>query len=188
MRLFVAVELSPDAVAAALDLVEVLRARASRLAPHSRISWVAAERLHVTIRFVGHVEDDKAAAIAEALVPAIGVEPFDLTIAGVGVFPSKGPPRVVWAGLSSGRDRLSAIERLVSDRLSPFGVAPEDRPFNPHLTLGRVREAGGLRSPALLEGLDQTALGWTRVDAITLFESRLSPKGPTYRAIHRSQI
>ena len=188
MRLFVGVELSPDAAAAALDLVDALRARASRLAPQSRISWVAPERLHVTIRFVGHVEDDKAAAIAEALLPAIGVGPFDLTIAGVGVFPSKGPPRVVWAGLSSGRDRLSAIERIVSDRLAAIGVAAEGRPFNPHLTLARVREAGGLRSPALLEGFDQTALGWTHVDAITLFESRLSPKGPTYRAIHRTQL
>ena len=188
MRLFVAVELSPDAAAAALDLLEVLRARASRLAPHSRISWVAPDRLHVTIRFIGHVDDDKAPAIAEALVPAIGIEPFDLTIAGVAVFPSKGPPRVIWAGLSSGEDRLGAIERVVSDRLAALGVAPEDRAFTPHLTLARVREAGGLRSPALLEGLDQTALGSTRVDAITLFESRLSPKGPTYQAIHRTQL
>jgi 2'-5' RNA ligase len=67
-------------------------------------------------------------------------------------------------------------------------VAPEDRPYNPHLTLARVREAVGLRAAPLLDGVSEVVLGVTQVDAITLFESRLSPQGPTYVALHRTAL
>jgi 2'-5' RNA ligase len=95
---------------------------------------------------------------------------------------------VVWAGLTVGRDRLLAAERTVSERLLLAGVAPEDRRYNPHLTLARVREAGGLRMASLLDGVSEMVLGVTPVDAITLFESRLSPKGPTYIALQRVEL
>ncbi len=187
MRLFVGIELSAGVAAAAGDLVEVLRVRTARLAPHSRITWMTLERLHVTVRFIGHVDDRTVADIVEALRLPLGVERFDLTIAGAGAFPPKGAPRVVWAGITSGGDRLRAIERDVSDRLAAVGVEREQRPFSPHLTLARVREAGGLRSNLLLEGIE-AALGTTPVDAITLFESRLSPNGSNYRAIGRTSL
>jgi len=76
----------------------------------------------------------------------------------------------------------------VSERLARAGIGAEERPYNPHLTLARVREAGGLRSVALLEGVGETTLGGTAVEAITLFESRLSPKGPTYVALQRTSV
>ena len=188
MRLFVGVEMSPSVAAAVVEIVEALRNRAMRLAPQSRIAWVAPERLHVTVRFIGHVDDERVDGIVDTLRPAIGIDPFDLTVAGAGAFPPKGPPRVLWAGLGSGRDRLIAIERIVSDRLVAAGVDRENRPFNPHLTLARVREAAGLRSGALLEGLDEAAFGLTPVDAITLFQSRLSPQGPAYLPVHRTLL
>ena len=188
MRLFVGIEISPGVAAAASDLVGILRERAARLAPRSRITWMAAERLHVTVRFIGPVDDGRVAAIVEGLRGSTGIERFAVAVAGAGVFPPKGPPRVIWAGLSSGRDHLAAVEQAVSDQLAGAGVDRERRPFDPHLTLARVREAGGLRSDALLDGLDGTLLGTTLVDAITLFESRLSPQGPHYRAIHRTPL
>lgn len=188
MRLFVAVEMAPAVVSAALDRIEVMRARAARLAPRSRITWLTAERLHVTVRFIGQVVETQAEAIREALRPPLDVEAFELTIAGVGAFPSTGSPRVVWGGLAAGRDQLVAIEAIVSHRLAAAGVARDERPFQPHLTLARVREAGGLRSAALLAGLGDTPLGTTPVGAITLFESRQSPDGQTYRAIQRTPL
>jgi 2'-5' RNA ligase len=188
MRLFVGVEISARVAAAAAELTGLLRARAADLAPHSRITWMTHERLHVTVRFIGHVDDGTVAQIVEALRPALEVERFELTVAGAGVFPPKGPPRVVWAGFSTGRDQLSALERNVSDRLAAAGVERERRPFNPHLTLARVREARGLRANRLLEGLDGSVLGTTAVDAITLFESRPSPRGPQYLAICRTPL
>ena len=142
----------------------------------------------MTVRFIGHVDDDKVAAIRAALAPPLDVDPFDLTIATVGAFPPRGAPRVVWAGIAGGRESLVSIERAVSARLTGAGILPEARPFNPHLTLARVRDAAGLRSAALIGDVRDVTIGTTRVDAITLFESRLSPKGPTYVALQRTAV
>lgn len=188
MRLFVGVEIAPAVAVAAAELIDVLRERALRLAPRSRITWVTAERLHITVRFIGHVDADEADVIRQALAPRLERDPFELTVAGVGTLPPKGPPRVVWAGLTEGRQLLTGIENDVGTRLSGIGIAPEARPYNPHLTLARVRDAGGLRSQVLLEAVKDTMLGSTTVAAITLFESRLSPEGPTYVALQRTGL
>ena len=188
MRLFVAAEISPAIVSAALNCIETMRARAQRLAPQSRITWISADRLHITLRFIGHVDEEHAAAILQVLRPSLDHAPFDLTVAGVGTFPPQGSPRVVWAGVAGARDRLVALEDVISGRLTDVGVPRDTRPFNPHLTLARVREAGGLRSRALLEGLGDTVLGVTPLDTITLFESRLSPQGPRYQPLQRTLL
>ena len=188
MRLFVGIKISPAVVAATIALIDELRAASATLAPRSRITWVTAERLHITTRFIGHVDDTRADDVRAVLAPPLALDPFDLTIAGVGTFPPKGPPRVVWAGLTGGRDRLVAIESTVSERLARAGVPREERPYNPHLTLGRVRDAAGLRSAPFVGSLCEISVGTTSVDAITLFESRLSPKGPTYVALARTPL
>jgi 2'-5' RNA ligase len=95
---------------------------------------------------------------------------------------------VVWTGIEQGREGLIAVEREVSSRLTTFAIPPEGRPYSPHLTLARVREAAGLRSASLLEGLEDRSLGTTRIDTITLFQSRLSPKGPTYVPLLRTWL
>jgi len=188
MRLFVAVGMSAEVAGAARELVTRLRDRAARLAPASRIRWVAPDRLHVTVRFIGHMDEGRAMAIRDALHAPISLDPFDLTVASVGTFPSEGPPRVVWSGLSHAKERLVAAERLVSDRLAAVGIPPDDRPYNPHLTLGRVREPAGLKSRALLDGVRDTTLGVTAVAAITLYESRQSSEGPTYVALQTTPL
>ena len=187
MRLFVAIELSEAVAASALDLISRLRSTAAKLAPQSRITWLTAERLHITVRFIGQVEDSKSDAVRGVLAAVPG-ERFDLTIAGVGTFPPKGGPRVVWAGLTAGRPQLISLEKLVSARLLEAGVPPDERPFSPHLTLARVRDTKGLRAGTLVEPVRDLVLGSTPVDAITLFESRLSPKGPTYVALQRTAL
>jgi RNA 2',3'-cyclic 3'-phosphodiesterase len=188
VRLFVAVELSPDVIHEVGEAADELRERCRRLAPHSRITWVTPDRLHVTVRFIGSSDEARLAAIRDALPEHIAASPFDLAVAGTGAFPRSGPPRVLWAGLTSGRDQLIEIERQLSGRLGRIGIPPEDRAFNPHLTLARVRDASGLRVAPLFDGLATRAFGTTRVDAITLFESHLSPKGPSYEVIQRSRL
>jgi 2'-5' RNA ligase len=180
MRLFVAVELDPAVAAAAAALAEELRARALRLAPRARITWIPAERLHLTVRFIGNADEAGVRAISDALAAPLQLTAFDMTISGAGSFPRSGKPQVLWAGVTAGRDGLLELEREVSTRLAGAGVAAEDRPHSPHLTLARIREAAGLRAAALLERMESRVVGTTRVAAITLFESRLSPKGPTY--------
>jgi 2'-5' RNA ligase len=186
VRLFVAVDIAPAVRAAAGALIEVLRERASRLAPRSRITWLTADRLHITVRFIGQVDSATADAVRQVLASPLDQETFSVTIAGVAAFPPKGPPRVVWAGMTDGRTSMTAIERHVSEQLARAGIVRDERPYSPHLTLARVREAAGLRSAALLEAVKDQVLGASTVEAITLFESRLSPKGPTYVSLQRT--
>jgi 2'-5' RNA ligase len=180
----------------ALDLGEVVAARAAALgrelqrraaasAPDARITWIPADRLHLTVRFIGEVDDGDVRAVCDALQPSVAVPPFDLSLAGVGTFPKGGSPRVLWIGIADGREPLLAVEREISARLTKLGIAEEDRPYSPHLTLARVREPAGLRSARLLQGVTAETIGTTRIDTITLFQSRLSPKGPTYTPLVR---
>ncbi len=167
MRLFVAAPLDPAVAAAAVRLTDELRQRAARLAPGARITWIPEERLHLTVRFIGNADAARAQAIAEVLRPPLGVSPLDVTIAGAGVFPRTGRPQVLWAGIAAGVDGLRRIEAAVSARLATVGIPPESRPYTPHLTLARVREAAGLRAATLIERLASstvaTAAGGYRV-------------------------
>ena len=186
--MFVGLGVGDQVTAAAGALVAQLQNRASKLAPHARITWIPAERLHLTVRFIGNVDDDKYRAIARALAPPIPVRARPIRLSGTGAFPKSGPPRVIWAGLSAGLDILAEVERHVTNRLASEGIQPEERAYGPHLTLARVREAAGLRASTLLEGLRDVELGDARVEAITLFESRLSPKGPAYIALQQTKL
>jgi 2'-5' RNA ligase len=180
MRLFVAAEIDPALARELARVAGELRERVEARAPRARLTWIPADRLHFTVRFIGEVDEHRGAAVAAALAVPLPVAPFEVTVAGLGAFPPKGPPRVLWAGAREGRDGMARLEREVSARLATCGVPPEARAYSPHLTLARVRDPGGLRSPDVLAGAPQGAFGTSRVDTITLFESRLSPKGPAY--------
>jgi 2'-5' RNA ligase len=185
VRLFVAVEIGEALAARAADVSRELQRRAADAAPRAKVSWVSADRLHLTVRFIGEIGDDRAAVVGAALERPLNLAPFDLTLAGAGAFQKGGAPGVLWIGLASGRDAVVAAEREISARLARLGVPEEKRAYNPHLTLARVREPAGLRSAPLLEGLSDCAVGTVHVDAITLFQSKLSPKGPTYTPLLR---
>jgi 2'-5' RNA ligase len=187
MRLFIAVEMSPSVEEAARDVIGDLQTRVTRLAPRARITWSAPERLHITVRFIGEADEARVQAIRTALGPTIDAAVFDLSVEGVGAFPPKGPPRVFWAGLTDGREGLLEVERAVSQRLETL-VPAEDRPYAPHLTLARVKEPAGLSRATVFEGLSTRRFGTVHVDAITLFESRLSSKGATHVPLQRSAL
>jgi len=188
MRLFTGVELDASVVSAARELVAELAQRSTRLAPNARVAWVTPERMHVTVRFIGHTDDEACARIRAVLDDPVPVSPFTLRVERLGSFPPRGSPRVIWAGLSGGVEGLESVERDVTARLSRVGIPPEDRPYSPHLTLGRVKEPGGLQTAALFRDLADIVLGATTVEAITLFESRVSSKGPTYIALRRTPL
>jgi 2'-5' RNA ligase len=188
VRLFTAVEVGPEVAARAGALTAGLRERAGRAAPQARITWIPPDRLHLTVRFIGQADEALAHAILIALEPPIAVAPFDLRLAGCGAFPPRGAPRVLWVGVVSGLDGLQALEREVSRRLQAIGLPPEARPYRPHLTLARVREPAGLRAGALLATCAEAPIGATRVEAITLYESRQSPGGPTYVPLLRTPL
>ena len=188
MRLFVAVEIGAAIAAGARALIADLRRHAERLAPRARISWVDPDRAHLTVRFIGEVDEVKAHAIEEVLRQQIDIAPFELTVAGLSAFPPRGRPRVLWVGLTMGLDAMMQLERQITLRLQQAHVPADEKPYRPHLTLARIRDAGGLRSPALCDTWSDVVLGTTRVEASTLFESRLSSTGPEYVALQRTPL
>ena len=107
--------------------------------------------------------------------------PFDISVAGLGAFPSPTRPRVLWAGLREGREALSSLAEAVDVALARLGFPRDDRAFSPHVTLARVREPR--RAPALAEALTAAAtqpFGRVGVREATLMRSDLSPRGARY--------
>ena len=174
MRLFVAVELT-DALRAELGrLIEDLR----RPAPGLR--WARPEQIHLTLKFLGEVEEARVAAISERLLGAVSAVPGGFTVhaRGVGTFGGR-EPRVVWAGIEGPEPPLAALSEAVEEASRAEGFAPEERAFKPHLTLARVKQPSrGLRE-ALREHQGRE-LGRFPVRACALFQSLLGPEGSSY--------
>ncbi len=136
MRLFVAVELGAGMRGAADRFAEQLRRRVGRTLD---ARWVSAEKMHVTVRFIGHVPDDHVPSMLDSLAPQIAIPPFDVSLAECGVFPLHGPPRVLWIGLGEGVPSLQTLHDECNRRLAALGFPAEDRPFRAHLTLARIK-------------------------------------------------
>jgi 2'-5' RNA ligase len=187
-RLFVALE-PPEPVRRRLALLAAeLRRSAGRAADDVR--WVEPEKIHLTLQFLGAVPEERVAAVTEAVrAAAAAARPLSLEVRGAGGFPNARRPRVVWAGLGGDVEPLAALALDLGRRLAPLGYAPEDRPFSPHLTLGRARDRRG--APGLAGALAHAAQAdgapW-RASELVLVESHLSPKGPRYEAIARCPL
>lgn len=182
MRLFVGVELDDTSRAAAAKAADALQRRLGRVAPRLDARWVAAPNLHITVWFIGEVDEPRVASIEAALAPPFGVAAFDLSIAGFGAFPPAGTPRVFWLGVREGAEQMAALYRETAARFVPLGFEAERRAYTAHLTVARVKDAPRGSVRAIREALAAVPAkcGSSRVSAVTLFRSRLSPKGATY--------
>lgn len=169
MRCFLALPVPDDVRACLAGLQRRLRAEL----PGAR--WVRAEDLHLTLRFYGELEPERAARLAEALGPALaGAAPFELVLQGLGGFPSRQRARVVWVGVAEGGRQLLELFRRAEAAAGQVGLAPEERPFHPHVTLARLREPRSL-PPAPEEPWGR----WVASDVV-LYRSTLTPAGPIY--------
>lgn len=182
MRLFVAVEIDDRVRRLAGQVQAELQ---GLLAPVLQARWVPVENMHLTVRFIGQVDDDRAPALIDALTRPLDVAPFDLELGGCGAFPPSGPPRVLWMGLTRGLSSLSLMHEACNQRLRPFGFEPEGRPYSAHLTLARIKDAPKGAGAAAREGL-RRVMSYTatcHVTRATIFQSHLSPKGPRYEPV-----
>ena len=178
MRGFVAIDLA-DAVRAALER-EQARLRAECLR-NDIIRWARPEGVHVTLKFLGEIPSERAAAVTAALEPLGDFATFEVEVKGFGFFPNASHPRVLWAGLEA-PPALEDLAARVEKALAPLGFPPEDRAFRPHLTLARFREPKA--DPRLLAALDECrdrSFGRFAINEFFLFESKLKPSGAEYR-------
>jgi 2'-5' RNA ligase len=174
-RLFVAVPLDDDAVAAVTRLVDRVRDGA---APGGRVRgrdvrWVRLDGLHLTLRFLGPTLEERMPAVVDAVRRAAATSgPFDIRIDGGGAFPDPVRPRTLWLGVTDGADELSSLAARLSDELAVAGWPADDRPFRAHLTL--ARSDGVSTAAATARRLAEEAAGLalpSRVDRLVLFES-----------------
>ena len=184
MRLFVAVSPGNELCERIEQALETLRP----LSPSSK--WVRAENCHITLAFLGQVDDAKVPAVAAAVEgAAAGHAPLSLRFGSGGSFGRTRRPRVLWASVTGDTDALAAVQKAVVEALAPLGFPPEDRAFTAHLTLARARDQGGDAGlAACAEALQAIDLGETRVDEVILFRSDLSAAGPRYTPVIRAPL
>lgn len=146
------------------------------------IRWVRPEGMHLTLKFFGNISGSDAANISDAVGrAAAGIRPFALAIGGVGAFPDPHRPRVLYLGMTGDVERLVAFQKGLEQALSMIGFPREERPFRPHLTLGRIRNPRGLIGLAgVLEKGESYAAGQFTASGLGLFKSDLTPRGAIY--------
>ena len=172
LRVFFAAALSAEARTCAAEAVDRLRPAAPR-----DVRWVPAENQHLTLKFLGEIQEDHVERLVErAGAKLAAVAPFEVSLAGFGAFPSAREARVLWLGIAQGAAALAKLARKLDAAARVAGAERERRPFAAHLTLGRLRE------PARIE-LERLAppdsVAWT-VAEVVLYESRLTPGGARY--------
>src|SRR2546427_4147728 len=128
MRLFVAIDLEDDARrASAAEQKRLMQ----ELHGESSLRMVRPEQMHLTLAFLGEVDDVRGAAIVDAMREDVKTAPFPIVYAGLGVFPPHGAPRVLWLGVTTGRDAAIAVQRQITDRLRRGGGGNQQRGHHP---------------------------------------------------------
>lgn len=176
IRSFIAICVAEQAAERLSAAQEALRQAAPDL------KWVDPAGFHLTLKFLGPVAPDRLRRTWQAVEEALdGTCGFCVRFAGVGAFPSLRRPRVVWAGVAAGAAELQSLAERVERACVALGFPPEDRPFQPHLTLGRARRPAPL--PALAAAIDRLReedFGESWVDRVLLMKSQLTPRGAIY--------
>lgn len=182
-RLFVSVDL--DGLAAEVRAVQELFEDASGL------TFVDPEQAHVTLKFLGDTDPDRVPRLVAELETAVeqaGVDPFEATFGGLGVFPSLSYISVVWLGVRAGGEQLTALHDAIEARTVEMGFEPEDHEFTPHITLARMNHAGGKELvQAVVQERDPDA-GTLDVEEIRLTESVRTEDGPRYATLEAIEL
>lgn len=183
IRSFIAIDLNPDIQRKLGEVIHQLKPATANV-----VRWVPENNIHITLKFLGDTSPANVEILKKILtVEANQVQPFDLQIEGVGAFPSIRRPRVIWVGVET-PPVLLALQRAIDVETQRLGYTPEDRPFSPHLTLGRlahnaspeeIRQVGDLLAASKV-----SISASVHVKTVVLFRSDLQPGGAVYTPIH----
>jgi 2'-5' RNA ligase len=180
----------------AIDVGDAIQERCVALqeklsASGARVKWVEPANIHLTLLFLGEVDERDLVPVCKATASvASRLIPFEVEVAGVGCFPDLARPRVVWGGVCLGREQLIALHDTLEPPLLELGCyRREDRPYIPHVTLGRVEGTGS--SDRLRSALTRQAKwkgGEKRVVEVLIFSSELRSQGPVYTVLSRAVL
>ena len=179
IRAFIAVELTSSARR------EIHRLQTKLQEADADVKWVNPNQLHLTLKFLGNIEETQIHSLEEALAETLHkFSPFSLQIEGLGAFPKTTAPRVLWVGVSTGEQELVALAGAAEKACQALRFEPEERPFRGHLTIGRIRSGKQLASLVqLLEGIKFKGSVLSPIEKVILFQSTLSPSEPTYKRL-----
>lgn len=179
-----------------IDIGDAIRANAVALQKELgksgvEVKWAAAESLHITLLFLGEVDDRELHAVCRAVKHvASGESPFALRVRGVGAFPTPRRPKIMWAGITDGAEPLQRLNAALEEQMLELGCyRKEERGYTPHLTLGRVK--GDADSFALAAEIPKRLTwdgGSTTADEVLVFSSETDRDGPIYTVIGRASL
>ena len=181
--MFVSVGLSADAREALIDAVERIR----REVPEG-VQWARPDGMHLTLKFLGNIPSASVPPLLECVRELASVnQGFGLKLTRLGMFPNQRKPRVLWAGVGGELDALSSLQQAAEDAINALGYPPEQRPFRPHITLGRPRrsvsDAQLARIGEVMSGIAPPRLVEWQVDIVDVMQSELHPSGARYTVL-----
>ena len=184
LRSFLAIEIPPSIQGAISSQIESIK----RNFPKPAIRWVTTGNIHLTLKFLGEASPRSLDQIASSVESEINqIKPFSIPFSEAGVFPNARKPRIIWIGLNNSKE-LDSIHKLIESVTISLGFQREERPFSPHITLGRVNdffpatELGKLLTE--IRSIDISLIENLEVKSVTIFKSDLQPKGPVYISTH----
>jgi RNA 2',3'-cyclic 3'-phosphodiesterase len=184
IRSFIAIEIS-DEVREGLRVLQQSLKQAG-----ARVGWVATENIHLTLVFLGDIFRAQVEPLAQALDAAASqTDAFRCEVAGTGCFGSPRSPRVLWVGVNEQGNEVTGLQARAEVAVRELGLKTEDRPFHPHLTLGRVRTRDRVEElTSLLASAKSTTFGWVEVHRVLLMQSHLEHQGVRYSVLHESAL
>lgn len=184
IRTFLAIEL-PRALLSKIEEVQ-----GGLRSSQADVRWVSLENLHLTLKFFGNIDESQIEPIVQSIDQAVQeTPPIHLRAKGMGAFPNLRNPRVIWIGFVEGKEDLTSFQNKLEIELEKIGFPREDRPFHPHLTLGRVRSSRGKED--LIKSLEryrEEEFGEIRAEKVVLFKSDLRPSGPIYTPLREIRL
>jgi 2'-5' RNA ligase len=188
MRTFIAIDLPSETKEYLCRLQEELKPAGAD------VKWVPPQNIHLTLKFLGELNDKKLPKIENALEEAAGkTSGFSIAVYGLGAFPSLDHPRIIWVGIIKGNAEVSKLAAELEERIAvQAGIPKEKRPFSAHITLGRLRSGKNQQGLSReLKRLNHSPLpcpGEFKVSGIKLYKSTLTPRGALYETLKLSLL
>jgi 2'-5' RNA ligase len=180
MRTFIAIEL-PEEVKKKIE-----QAQAPLKKTGAFVSWVKPKNIHVTLKFLGEVPEDKINEVFSATQKALeGIRKFTMSLKGMGVFPDVRRPRVVWIGSGSGEEELSHMAKRVEEEMEEIGFPKEKRKFSSHFTIGRVKSPKNIEKLMELVKSSDFQTEEIEVNEVVVMKSQLHPAGAIYTPLKK---
>lgn len=184
-RVFCAVELEGAVRKKVLQHITRLR----EAVPDAKASWARDENLHLTLKFLGEIPQTKVPSISDAARRATEMfAPFTIRIEQSGVFPTHGPPRVLWLGITDPEKKLSDLHARLEDEVAQAGFPKETRPFHPHLTIARLRQPQHARILAAAHKEMEFEPAEIGVSELLVIRSELRSEGSKYTVVSRHRL